>query len=262
MPSPESTGRSFRENSGQKSQKRHPHVDEGNCNRRGRHEDADERPIIESGWFLDCDTPIGRAGSVLTFGWEEILTHEVEEDALLNKVYKTARQAKRQVSKSGKAHPEMLIGIALAKARELAERVELPKRARVLEQNRRWPIYWDRDWQAKLLIPNPTSEVLLMEDYYNLPIISREAAIKFALHDWDDYYHFGCVPNNVEREQYENLDTNEAYQDVVNKILASGVVDQYKATTAYDYACPATTVGGNLDVPSGRGCWTLDAVSI
>ena len=128
-----------------------------------------------------------------------------------------------------------------------------------MELNRTWPIYWDRDWQANVFQPNPNSTKLLMEEAYNVPQVSREMAIKFALHHgWDSYTHLGCVPNEVELEQYAETDTSEASQAVLAQILDAGSVDNNGHSSAPAvHACAATVPGWVEESPIRK--WMLDS---
>ena len=232
----------FRDNSGQKSQSRTYGDD-----------------VTEHGYNMQQQEPIGRAGSQLHFGWEEIVEHTVPQEAGFEKYRPRARRAKfRRTSRLDHSPciPAVELAYALTKAQELAKAVDLPKRARFMETNRLIPIYWDhRDGNARIFIPNPNSEELLIDDCYNLPIVARAVAIKFALHRWDDFLHLGSMPGESELEQYEYCNTNDARQEVLREI--NGEADQYllKAAACSSLLCGATSTAPRC--PSDR--WMLDS---
>ena len=87
-------------------------------------------------------------------------------------------------------------------------------------------------------------------------------AIKFALHHgWDSYTHLGCVPNEVELEQYAETDTSEASQAVLAQILDAGLVDNLGHSSAPAvHACAATVPGWVEESPIRK--WMLDSLHL
>ena len=187
---------------------------------------TDDRPTTfhnNSGQKVSSDNsndidPIGRTG-IIKFSHAEWGTFEVDSDVILGIVDKRASRAKvRSSSRATAGYAARSLGKSLVAARELADKLDVPKRSRTMETNRRWPIYWSQDWRAEVMIPNPLNGDMFMDTKYSFPIVARDVAIKFALHDWDAYLHSGCIPNDIERNEYMHLDTYEACQFVWSRI--------------------------------------------
>ena len=130
MPTPSGpqASTSFRNNSGQKGRD----SDANHCNHPTGHGD-----------------PIGRTGT-LKFShavWKE---YEVDPYAILAPVDRKVRRAQHRSGKSSSyGYPARSLGKSLVAARELADRLNVPKRSRTMETNRRWPIHWTHEGELK-----------------------------------------------------------------------------------------------------------------
>ena len=92
-----------------------------------------------------------------------------------------------------------------------------------MESNLRWPVVWTSNAKAFLFIPIATAVDLQMHSPDNPPIVRRSVAILFLLSRWDDYYHFGFVPQEPEIQLYRGADAHEACYWV--GLILSGQVD-------------------------------------
>ena len=123
-----------------------------------------------------------------------------------------------------------------------------------MESNLRWPVQWMRDGRALIYKPRANATDLQMDEVTNLVLVPRDKGILYMLDHWDDYWHFGDTPNELEKEQFEHRDANEARQ-LVDKLFKVGA-EQHPAATAATkdvVVCAAATVDCPVRI------WILDS---
>ena len=112
-----------------------------------------------------------------------------------------------------------------------------------METNLRWPVQRLQDGRAAIYKPLDKATELQMDSVTNLTLAPRDNAVVYMLSHWDDYWHFGQVPPETEKEQYEGRDTNEAHL-LVARLFSAGAdtCSQAQASSKNLVVCAASTI--------------------
>ena len=184
--------------------------------------------VTEKGCTLRRNLPIGRQGSKFRFGKEKVIAHQIPEDHEFNPYISSERKARYRDTDPGGRRKDQSLAQALSSARELANSLDLPRSSRYMETNLRWPVHWLRNHRAVIYKPLDNAREIQIVEMTNMVLVPRIQAIKFMLDDWDDYWHFGQIPADLERESYRGCDTNDARRTILS--IFSGKADVSSTT--------------------------------